>query len=194
MTVTNNKKKDLMDAKTMDGPKIHWAPADVLKPRLPPKIFLTYHVMSAGYDHLTPLGSALGAMIGMSPLGPKYFSNYSTLQLAGNSGLIGGCTGMILGLGGLYAVASSGGKNPNAPPWTEEGIQMRVDGLSQNFNVRVMDVGVWIGLATAGTVLLAAGGPTKLHLSPGPLGAMQALSLGSAAGGWTAILYRMYKK
>ena len=159
---------------------VKWTVADLFK--VNNKLFMTYHVMGSGYDYLTPVGCLLGA-IGL-PYTSK-FSNLTRLQAAGTGGLIGGGTGMALGLLLMTSIANA--KEPKIP-WNEDGIQMRVDGISHNYKVRAMDLGVWIGVAAAGVGLMAVGGnPTKLGLSAGAFGKLQALSLGSAAGSLGAI-------
>jgi hypothetical protein len=161
-------------ASSMDGPAVSWTMADLTK--VNNKLFLTYHVMTSGYSYLTPLGCAIGAIA--LPYASK-FSNLTRLQAAGTGGLIGGGTGMTLGLLAIGRIASS--KNPKLP-FDKDGIQMRVDGLSHNYHVRALDLGVWLGIAAAGATLVYAGGPTKLGLSPGTFGNMQAIAFGSAVG------------
>jgi len=74
-----------------------------------------------------------------------------------------------------------------SPPWNDEGIQQRVDGLSHNFKVRVLDLSAWAGVGVAAGAMVLAGGPKKFKFSPGILGVMQGLSLGSALGSLGAI-------
>jgi len=65
---------------------------------------------------------------------------------------------------------------------------MRLDGLSHNFKVRVLDLSVWMGVAISGVVVATVpGGPTALGLSKGSLGVFQALSLGSTLGSLSAM-------
>ena len=172
-----SKNEPLLDAKTMDGPTVKWAPNDIFKSR--PRLFMAYHVMNSGYNYLTPLGVIIGGVVGLSPLGAKYLGKFTPLQIAGNGGIIAGALGGTLGLGAMYRISNS--KNPKIP-WTDEGIQQRVDGLSHNFHVRVLDLGVFYGLASAGGIILALGGPAAVGLSAGAFGVLQGLSLGSAVG------------
>lgn len=161
-------------AKKMDGPVVKWTVGDIFRSH--PKLFMTYHVVDAGYDLLTPLGVAVGGL--------AYAAGYRPLpnlpQILGTAGLIGGSTGVMLGCARITKVALQGEKA--SPPWNKEGIQVRVDGLSHNFNVRVLDKSVWLGAAAAAAAVAYVGGPQKVGLSPGPLGYAQAISLGSAAG------------
>lgn len=66
-------------------------------------------------------------------------------------------------------------------PFDDAGIQNRVDGMTHNYRIRTMDLGVWLGVLAAGGVLAYKGGPTKLGLSPGTLGKFQAVGLGSVS-------------
>jgi hypothetical protein len=109
----------------------------------------------------------------------------SIFAAMGSAGLVAGGVGVLMGLGGMQNKAKKGEKA--SPPWNEEGIQQRVDGLSHNFNVRVIDLSVWSGIGLAAGALVVAGGPSRMKLSPGALGAMQAVSLGSALGSLGAI-------
>jgi hypothetical protein len=168
-------------ARSMDGPSVAWTVADLTK--VNNKFFMTYHVMASGYDYLTPLGCAIGA--GALPYTSK-FSTLTRLQAAGTGGLIGGTAGMGLGFMLMMKIANS--KSPKLP-WDEDGIQTRVDGISHNYRVRAMDLGVWLGMAAAGATMVYAGGPTKLGLSSGTFGKFQAVALGSAMGSVTANVF-----
>ena len=54
-------------------------------------------------------------------------------------------------------------------------MQQSVDGLSHNFNTRVIDLSAWSGISLA---LAVAGGPSRMKLlSPETWGAIQAVSL-----------------
>jgi hypothetical protein len=175
----SQRNEDLPDPKSMDGPKVSWTPFDTFKPN--PKSAMTYHVMAAGYSAFNPLGATAGAVL--YGLGWRRFP---TLMAAmGSAGLAAGGVGMLMGLGGMQSTAKKGEKA--SIPWTEEGIQQRVDGLSHNFKVRVIDLSVWSGIGLAAVSLVAGGGPRRLNLSPGLLGVMQAISLGSALGSLGAI-------
>ena len=59
--------------------------------------------------------------------------------------------------------------------------------LQQGFKVRVIDLSVWSGIGLAIVALIGIGGPIRMKLSPGALGAMQAVGLGSAMGSMGAI-------
>ncbi|KAL3790955.1 hypothetical protein HJC23_004937 [Cyclotella cryptica] len=169
---------NIPDAKSMDGPKVNWTVADTFRPN--PHTAMTYHVMSAGYSAFTPLGAAIGALL----YGAGWRRFPSVWATMGSTGLVAGGLGLLAGLGGMQSTAKKGEKAKI--PWTEEGIQQRVDGLSHNFKVRVIDLSVWSGIGLAAGVLMVAG-PGKLKLSPGVLGALQGVSLGSALGSLGAI-------
>lgn len=171
-------KESLLDPKSMDGPAVKWTVADLFASNA--NVAMTYHVMGAGYDALTPVGTLLGGAIyavGYRPM--------PALAFMGTTGLLTGTVGMALGLTGMMSTARKGEK-ATPLPWNEEGVQQRVDGLKHNFKVRILDKSVWYGIGMAGGALLFAGGPAKLGLSKGPLGVAQALSLGSAIGGLSA--------
>lgn len=166
---------NLLDPKAMDGPVIKNTVADLFKSNA--KSAVIYHVMSTPFAVFNTIGVPLGG--GLYGLGFRPFS--SALAMMGTTGLVAGCGGMLLGLAGMSAIAAKG--EAASPPWTDDGIQQRVDGLSHNFKVRVLDMSVWGGVGLAAGALVLAGGPSKLVLSGGTLGVMQALSLGSAIGG-----------
>ncbi|CAB9502361.1 expressed unknown protein [Seminavis robusta] len=179
----NSVEDALLDAKKMDGPTMKWAPNDVFRGK--PRAFLTYHVMNHGYAYLTPLGVTLGGVTAMiPPLKKRIFPRLTPLQAAGTVGMGAGVCGMALGLGLMYSVSVA--KDPKIP-FTDDGIQMRVDGLSHNFGVRVMDAGVVGGFTSAGGLMILLGGPTSLGLSAGGMGVLQGLSLGSAVGSIASI-------
>lgn len=90
---------------------------------------------------------------------------------------------------GLLAVINARCAKEPKFPWDEDGIQNRVDGLSHNYRVRCMDVGVWIGVVAAGVVVAYKGGPTQVGLSAGTMGKLQAVGLGSAVA---SILTNVY--
>jgi hypothetical protein len=166
-------KQNLLATSSMDGPSVPIAPNDLLK--FNNKLFLLYHVMGSGYDYLTPLGCVIGS-VAIPALLPK-FKELTRLQAAGTGAVVAGGTGMSLGLIALINARSS--TEPKLP-WDEAGIQNRIDGLSNNYRVRCMDLGVWLGVLVAGGTLAYKGGPTELGLSAGPLGKWQAIGLGSA--------------
>lgn len=177
-------KVDRLNSKmTMSSPseqkhKVGWTVADLFPGQRP---FLAYHVAGAGYDVLTPVGVAVGSVLHVT----KIYQPYTNiLQTAGTAGLIGGATGILLGTTRL-AITAAKGKSAS-PPWDEEGIQKRVDGLHDNFKVRVMDKSVWMGMGAAAVAMYVAGGPQKCGLSSGYVGIAQGLSLGSAVGSVSA--------
>lgn len=165
---------ELLNPSKMDGPTVPWTVADLFVKN--PRVAMAYHVAGAGYDVLTPVGVIAGGLLSFTPLG----KNSTPLRMMGTTGLIAGCTGMAVGLLGMSATASKG--NEASPPWNEEGIQQRVNGLKHNYKVRVLDKGVWLGIAAAGGLLVVTRSPARLGLYPGMLGIFQALSLGSAVG------------
>jgi hypothetical protein len=164
----------------MDGPQVSWTVSDLSKVG-GNKTFLVWHVMESGYSYLNPLGCAIGSV---ALAKTAKFSHLTTLQAAGTGGLMAGGAGMGLGLLAVYNISTM--KNPKLP-WNEDGIQMRVDGLSHNYRVRALDLGTWIGVAAGCGAVLASGGPTKLGLSAGALGSLQAIALGSAVGSVSAM-------
>jgi hypothetical protein len=164
--------KSVLATSSMDGPSVPFAPNDLFK--FNNKMFMLYHVMGSGYDYLTPIGCLVGAAT--IPLFPKY-QHFTRLQAAGTGAIIAGCTGM--GLGAL-AMASNMAKTEPKLPFDKAGWQQRVDGLSHNYRVRAMDVGVWLGVVAGATAVTYCGGPKALNLSPGILGTLQSIALGSA--------------
>jgi len=171
-----SKKADLLDPKSMDGPVIQHTVADLFD--INDKTFLTYHVASAGFDVVGTVGCLLGgALYGLG----LYRPFPSALAMMGTTGLIGNGLGMCLGLGKMASIASKGDA-AQPLPWNEDGIHQRRDGLKHNFKVRVLDQSAWLGYGLAAGVLLYAGGPSKLKLSPGVLGVGQALNLGASLG------------
>jgi hypothetical protein len=136
------------DPKFMDGPIVHWTVADLFKSDK--KTFMKYHVMESGYGALTPVGTILGGIV--YGVGIRPFP--SALQMMGTTGLVTGVAGMILGLTRMNKVASQG--ESASPPWTDDGIQNRVDGLSHNFKVRTLDLSVWSGMGLAAGALVLA--------------------------------------
>jgi hypothetical protein len=157
----------------MDGPSVPFAPNDLFK--FNPTLFLIYHCMDSGYNYMTPLGCAIGAFA--VPLIPR-FKDLTRLQAAGTGANLAGGIGMGLGCLALINIATK--KEPRLP-WDEGGRQNRVDGLSYNYRVRCMDLGVWLGVLSGAAAVAYNGGPTKLGLSSGTLGKLQAIGLGSAA-------------
>ena len=168
-------------ASSMDGPSVPFAPNDLLK--FNNSLFLLYHVMGSGYDYLSPLGCIVGSFA--VPLIPK-FKDLTTLQAAGTGAIIGGTTGMGLGCLAMINIAT---KKDKKLPWDEGGRQNRVDGLCHNYRVRALDLGVWLSILTVGATVAYKGGPTEVGFSPGTLGKLQAVGLGSAAGSIMANIF-----
>ena len=166
---------DLLDSKSMDGPKVKRTMADLFD--INDMTFLTYHVASSGFNAVGTAGCILGGALYGSGL---YRSPPSVWAAMGTFGLIGSVAGAALGLTKMASVASKG--EAQTVPWTTDGIHQRTDGLRHNFIVRIMDQNAWLGLAVAAGALLYAGGPTKLKLSPGLLGVGQAMNLGTSLG------------
>ena len=160
-------------ASSMDGPSVPFAPNDLLKSNT--TLFMIYHCMDSGYNYMTPLGCAIGALA--IPLVPR-FKDLTRLQAAGTGAILAGGTGMGLGCMALLNIATM--KEPKLP-WDEGGRQNRVDGLTHNYRVRCMDLGVWMGILGGAAAVAYKGGPTNLGLSSGTLGKLQAIGLGSAA-------------
>jgi hypothetical protein len=167
---------DLLDPKTMDGPVIKFTMADLLKSN--PKVLLAYHAM------ITPFGifNTAGVLLGGALYGVGVRRLPSALAMMGTTGIIAGTAGMALGLSALASKAQKG--EEAEPPWNADGIEQRVNGLSHNYKVRAMDLGVWCGSSLALGALLVNGGaaPPSLKLSAGRLGLLQSLSLGSFVG------------
>ena len=75
-------------------------------------------------------------------------------------------------------------------PFDADGLQNRVDGMSHNYRIRAMDLGVWMGVLAAGGVLAYNGcNASNLGLSPGTLGQLQAIGLGSASASVLTMMY-----
>eukprot|EP00956_Cyclotella_meneghiniana_P044682 scaffold330268_cov73-Cyclotella_meneghiniana.AAC.3 len=143
---------------------------------------MTYHVMLSGYSALTPMGAAAGGLFHTIGLWRRYPSVFASM---GSASLLAGGVGIIIGLNGMSSTARKGKKA--SPPWDDVGIQTRVDGLSNNFNVRVIDLSCWCGMGLSALSLIGAGGPSRMKLNPGVFGVMQAVGLGSALGSLGAI-------
>ena len=180
----------LIDPKIMDGPTVLFTVHDAL--RNYPKLFITYHAINTPFCIFNTMGNVIGA--GLYGLGlrtilvrlisPSLITS-STSKLAvttSTMGLAFGCLGMALGVGALSRVILKG-ENATPIPYNDEGVQQRVNGLSHNFMVRIIDLSCWSGMGLSATALIVAGGPSKLKLCAGSLGVAQALSLGSALGG-----------
>ena len=178
--VTPNNIPNNVWATSMDGPSISWTVNDLFKYNN--RVFLLYHCMSSGFDVLIPVGGLIGAFA--LPRTSK-FSHLTRLQAAGTGSALAGGLGMSLGALAMLRVAYS--KDPPLP-FDDDGIKTRVDGLSHNYGVRVRDLGVWIASAAAGGAMLAARGPVPLGLSPGAMGLIQGLALGSMTGSIASVV------
>lgn len=181
MTNSPVRKDSLLNRKVMDGPVVPWTVADLFKSS--PRLYMAYHTMGSGFDFFTPLGTMIGG--GLYAAGWRPYP--TALSMMGTSGLVAGGVGMACGLAALANSARKG--EANTPiPWNDECIQMRVNGLSNNFVVRVMDLSVWSGLGVAAGLLVYKGGGSSAaaafggSFSKGALGTLQLLSLGAAAG------------
>jgi hypothetical protein len=161
----------------MDGPTIQYTPSDLF--RKPGELSILYHVMTMPYGLLTPMGALVGGSVGRI-LWPQV----SFIKRVANGGLIAGGFGASMGVIAMTQTAMKG--EDASPPWNEQGIQQRNQGLSHNYKVRVMDRNVWAGIALAGLGVVLAGGPAQIGLAAGRLGVLQALSLGSSAGSLAA--------
>jgi hypothetical protein len=194
-TTRSSERIGLLDPKTMDGPSIPYTVNDLF--RSSPRLFLTYHAVSTGCHVFNTmgvvLGSALysvGARVPSRLIGASLMTASTSpfLVMSSTTGLALGSLGMVLGAAAI-AGKTMQGENCEPLPMNEEGIQQRVNGLSYNFMVRLLDVSCWSGIGLAATALLITGGPSKLKLCTGTLGVVQALSLGSAIGGVGAFGY-----
>jgi hypothetical protein len=167
---------NLLDPKAMDGPVIKFTMADLLKSN--PPVFIGYHVM------MTPFGifNTAGVLLGGALYGAGVRRLPSALAMMGTTGIVTGTAGMALGLSALVSTAQKG--EGAEPPWNADGIEQRVNGLSHNYKVRALDLGVWCGSILAlGTLLVNKGAaPPSWKLSAGRLGLLQSLSLGSFVG------------
>lgn len=158
----------------MDGPIIPWTVADLF--HKPPKLAMAYHVVSAGYDALNPMGALLGGGLGLVRGNP--------VVAMARGGLVGGGLGMVVGAAGMYS-KSLEGDALKPLPWNDEGIATRVAGVQTNYKVRTLDLSVWTGMAIAGVLysrgVIRAGGSL-----------LNCLSLGSAVGGLSGFAFIGY--
>jgi hypothetical protein len=161
----------------LDAPKVAWTVADAAKQFGGNRFAVTYHVLATPWGVFSPLGCFVGAGLYGLGLGPAS----ALLPSMGATGLTLGCLGAGLGLTRKTLVANQGAA-ATPIPWTDDGIQKRLNGLSHNFFVRILDVSTWSGIALASSVLVVAGGPTALGLSKGTFGVLQGLTLGSSLG------------
>ena len=184
--MTNNEEERLLSAnESRDHRTVKWAVADIFEGRN--RLYITYHVMFSGWHFFTPMGCLCGSLLWLID------RSHNLLQTMGTGGVILGVTGMGMGLVGLTASVCLN-PDPVNKPWNHAGIQKRVDGLSRNFLVRVVDLGAWIGMVGVVAVVIVYGGPTKLGLSSGMRGTLQSASLGAAAGTVAAITYNKATK
>lgn len=144
-----------------------------------------YHAISAGYQVLSPVGAVVGAIVHGTGLWRPFPSAVATM---GASGLVFGSVGALLGLQKQRRIASlTSSASSESLPWNDAGIERRADALSQNFVVRVLDLSALCGAGAAAGIVCAKGGPTALGLSSGAVGVLQALGIGTAAGGMSAL-------
>lgn len=173
-----------------DGPKIQHTLGDLF--RAHPTAFMAYHVSTTPFAIFNTLGVVLG---GGLYYGLGLRGGPSVLAAMGTAGSVAGCAGAMLGLWGM-AQAVQKGNTATPIPWNDVGIQQRVDGLSHNYKVRALDVGLWSGIGLAvGAVLWSRGTILSAwRLNPGSRGVVQAVSLGAAlgtVGGMGSILVAM---
>ena len=177
----------LLDPSYMDRPKISFTVADLFNKNLKPEAALTYHVMTNGFSAFSGLGSLTGAVLYGAGL-----RRSPLLVTMGTAALGFGAVGSVFGYMGMRAASQN--VREGLPAWDEEGLQMRIDGISHNYNARLLDLSSWTGAALAACVLVYAGGPAKLGLSAGRLGAAQAVALGAGVGGFGTMLYVVASK
>lgn len=166
----------------MDGPTVPYTIADVFLSS--PRLAITYHVAGVSYDIFTPLGAIVGGAAGI--VGGS--SSSSTTRAVANGSLVGGALGMTLGLAALYSKAQQG-DSLQPLPWNDDGIQTRVNGISQNYKIRTLDLSVWTGLAVAAALYATAKAPAVAKL-----GLLQTLSLGSTVGSFTGMAFIAYSE
>lgn len=188
--MVDNAKKDnrtpLLNPKVMDGPVIRSTVADIFLSN--PKLYLSYHVMSAGWQIVGPVGVLVGG--GIYAIGYRPYTN--VYQMMGTASLITGSMGIIMGGMGLRGKAMKG-ELATPIPYNTDGIQQRVDGLRHNYKVRVIDLCAWSGIIGTAGLLIVRGGPQKILFQPGLFGTIQALSLGSAIGSFIGMGYGTYR-
>jgi hypothetical protein len=198
--IVSSERIGLLDPKTMDGPSIPYTVNDLF--RSSPKLFLTYHVIGTGCNLFNVMGVLIGsavfcvgARVPTRLIGTTLMTSSTSpfLVMSSTTGLTLGSLGMVFGAAAIAGKFMQG-ENCEPIPMNDEGIEQRVNGLSHNFMVRLLDISCWSGIGLAGTVLLIAGGPSKLKLCTGTLGVLQALSLGSAIGGVGAFAYLQRKR
>jgi hypothetical protein len=188
---TKEENPSLLDPKRMDGPVIRTTVNDIFQSN--PKLYLTYHVVSAGWDLLNPVGVLLGGGIYQTGLYRGPFVNI--YQMMGTTGFLTGSIGIIMGGMALRQIAAKG--DAATPiPYNDDGVQQRMDGLRHNYKVRLLDLCAWSGIVGTAGLLVIRGGPAKLlSFQSGLFGTIQALSFGSAMGsfvGMGCIAYQSY--
>ena len=179
MSAQGNKQAILR--KRMDGPVVPWTVGDVVKLG-GNSLFMTYHVTTTPWALAAPVGCLLG---GLYAVITSKISSKTVLGYMSTGGLVLGGMGALTGLGLRTKLAWQGetATTLNGIPWTEAGIQQRVDGLSHNFKVRMLDLSTWNGALAVVCGLAAAGvTPVSLGLAPGALGVVQTITLGSSLG------------
>ena len=168
--------KQALLRKKMDGPVIPWTIGDTVQQVAGNRVFITYHAVITPWALATPVGCAVGAGLYATKLSSSFLQSMAT------TGLIFGGLGVTVGMALRTRLAMQGEKATAKIPWNDEGIQQRVDGLSHNFKVRVLDLSAWNGLAAATASLVVLGGPVPMGLASGTWGVVQALTLGSSLG------------
>lgn len=180
--------KQALLRKKMDGPTVPWTVGDAVLRVGGNNVFMTYHAAVTPWALATPVGCVLGAagwyLSGIS----SSKKPSSLLSSMATTGMILGGVGMTVGLTRRTILAVQGDQAKAKIPWTAEGIQQRVDGLSHNFKVRILDVSAWNGVTAGALALAVAGGsPAALGLAPGAWGLAQVLTLASSVGSLSGI-------
>ena len=173
----SGKPKPQETAQTTDGSflNVKFTVADVVAKYTSPQAAVTYHVMDSGFAAF----SAVGSMVGAAAYGIR--RKQPLLVSMGTYSLALGVVGAAFGYVGLQSAMNK--NDPNFPPWNQEGIEMRSNGILHNPRVRVMDALHWGGMGVAaGALVLAGFSPVRLGYSAGALGIAQVLSQGSAVG------------
>lgn len=201
--------KSLLNPKVMDGPSIRYTMNDIFIAS--PTMFLSYHCITTGSILFNNMGFLLGSGLYYTGLlrtaipqrllssivGTTTASSVSSSYGIASStfGLLFGSLGGVLGAGALIMTATKG-ESATPIPFTRDGIQQRVDGLSHNYMVRTLDLSSWMGIVTTATMVLlmkrkgsSSNLPKILQFSDGALGIMQTISFGSAVGSMCGLGY-----